>query len=450
MRKRIMATVVIAIACVAIALGFGAYWVFRCFPESSALNRMALSAVQDALGPGVRVARVRLSFPNILTFYDIRIPDCLEGCEDVSPSTSCLSEAALAAEPNRGRPPVLTAREVRVELDLMGLLFHRGRAASAIEVITLDRPELSLRRGDNGEWNISALSRGAMPGRLGMSGMNSKVVIRNGIIRVGELSGDGSPGEIGAVGGILSLHNGDVTIEEMSGVIGREGARFSLSGRIDGDGSGYSFDGSFHGLPASDASSALRLVTGAEVRQLDALGQSRLDATLHVESNGKALSYSGAASLPGRAASPGGTSNKGSGGGAATTTGLGNLVPRSFTFTIGSGGSRQEIQVFLDELKGLNLSKLEFEGQLDLKGKGPAGRPPAGPSFYRGTFTAKDGSVKARAVGPSLEGKVECRVNGEMTFEVKSGEAPRYKGTVALTAGTGTLLYRLVDRESGS
>lgn len=65
---------------------------------------------------------------------------------------------SVADDPAFGATPLLTAREVRIGVDMKPLLLHRELHVRSVEIET---PQIHLVQGSNGQWNFSSLSRNA-------------------------------------------------------------------------------------------------------------------------------------------------------------------------------------------------------------------------------------------------------------------------------------------------
>ena len=65
---------------------------------------------------------------------------------------------SVADDPAFSTTPLLTAREVRIGVDMKPLLFHRQLHVRSVEI---EAPQIHLVEGPNGQWNFSGLSRNA-------------------------------------------------------------------------------------------------------------------------------------------------------------------------------------------------------------------------------------------------------------------------------------------------
>ena len=65
---------------------------------------------------------------------------------------------SIAEDPAFGTKPLLTAREVRIGVDMKPLIFHRELHVRSIEI---GAPQIHLVEGAAGQWNFSSLSRNA-------------------------------------------------------------------------------------------------------------------------------------------------------------------------------------------------------------------------------------------------------------------------------------------------
>jgi len=83
-----------------------------------------------------------------------------------------LEGLAIADDPAFGRDPFVTARAVRVGVDLMPLILSRSLR---VESFTLERPEVRLLRSASGVWNASTLGAGSSSS--GGSGAASSVSV---------------------------------------------------------------------------------------------------------------------------------------------------------------------------------------------------------------------------------------------------------------------------------
>lgn len=67
-------------------------------------------------------------------------------------------DLSIADDPAFGATPLLSARKVRIGVDMKPLIFHRQLHVRSFEI---DSPQIHLVEGPNGRWNFSSLSRNA-------------------------------------------------------------------------------------------------------------------------------------------------------------------------------------------------------------------------------------------------------------------------------------------------
>ena len=65
---------------------------------------------------------------------------------------------SVAEDPAFGTESLLTAREVRIGVDMKPLIFHRELHVRSVEI---EAPQIHLVEGSDGQWNFSSLSRNA-------------------------------------------------------------------------------------------------------------------------------------------------------------------------------------------------------------------------------------------------------------------------------------------------
>src|SRR5882757_5076201 len=113
-------------------------------------------------------------------------------------SGSLLAEApSIADDPAFSSHPFLTAKDVRIGVEMGPLLFHRELHITGF---TIDQPNITLVRAENGTWNYSSLG-GEGKRKAPTTETNnlipnltvSRVDIKNGAVTVGTLPQQGKP-----------------------------------------------------------------------------------------------------------------------------------------------------------------------------------------------------------------------------------------------------------------
>ena len=439
MRKRWMVSFAI-IATIAILLGgAGLYLIARTLHGGGTIGQIAAAALESSLGAPVRIARASFVLPNRLKFYDIVISEGVagegasRGAEGAGISRNGSADVAMAAMPNRPISPIFRVKEAEVEMDLLGFIFRRRQATAAIETISMTGAEVNVRRNSDRTWNLARLAQ-ELKSRATVNdvdSLSSKVLIKDGIVKIEDMAGGKgklSPvAEIRNINGFIVFDKGTVNIGDMSGTLSKGDAHLSAKGWIRQNDNTFSLDGTIDDIKVGDALNFLDFVGRLPaVEWLEGLHDQKIDAQVHASSNpnAKGISYSGEIALDASSFKKD----------AAV-----GLIPRLFQFTIGSGKDAQTVNVYIDELTGVNLSKLEFEGQLGSGAKSHSGASAAAPGWYRGTITLKDASVKARLVAPAFQDRLSCKVNGDLIFEAKDKTAPKFKGAVKLSNGISDL-----------
>jgi AsmA protein len=117
---------------------------------------------------------------------------------------------SIADDPAFSNSPFLTAKSVRIGVDLLPLIFSKKLNITGI---TLDEPSISLLSAPSGKWNISSLAGsspksetstgGAPPGSLSIA----KLEVTDGKLLVGKVSSTAKP---------LTIENLNIEVEDFS------------------------------------------------------------------------------------------------------------------------------------------------------------------------------------------------------------------------------------------
>jgi AsmA protein len=104
---------------------------------------------------------------------------------------SLVAEAlSIADDPSFGTQPFLTAKDVKIGVEISPLLFHRELHITGF---TIDEPQITLLRAENGTWNYSSLGGSGKPKTPGTSNpipdlTVAKFDIKKGTLTIGALS----------------------------------------------------------------------------------------------------------------------------------------------------------------------------------------------------------------------------------------------------------------------
>src|SRR5580698_4816793 len=70
------------------------------------------------------------------------------------------NDLAIAEDPKFGQTPFFTAKRLRIGVQMKPLIFNRQVVVRSFEV---EAPQIHLIRAEDGAWNFSTLSHGAVP-----------------------------------------------------------------------------------------------------------------------------------------------------------------------------------------------------------------------------------------------------------------------------------------------
>ena len=121
----------------AIALPILAAAAIRLFVDANTFRPMIESRLSAALSRRVALGALSLS---------------------VMTGSLVANDLAIAEDPQFGQTPFLTAKRLRIGVQMKPLIFNRQLIVRSFEV---DAPQIHLIRGEDGTWNFSTLSRGA-------------------------------------------------------------------------------------------------------------------------------------------------------------------------------------------------------------------------------------------------------------------------------------------------
>lgn len=192
------------LAIIAVLLLFGAMWYNRSQTVMAGARDTISGQLSSALGGEVAIGRVEIAAINKLVLHEVFVRN------------------ELGQE-------VLRCSSVRVTFSPVALLMGKA-TVQAVKTLELDRPEMSLRRGADGRWNIQNMIE-----RAGQDGprFGGVVAVQGGTLAVAMPEGEL---ELAAIDGEINLVHKDKTAVMLSARCGEE--RFTAAGCFGDDGSG--------------------------------------------------------------------------------------------------------------------------------------------------------------------------------------------------------------------
>lgn len=157
------------------------------------------------------------------------------------------SDLSVADDPALSRNPFLTARSLKLGVELGTLIFSRKLHVTAL---TIDQPEVALIQSPTGAWNYSSLGGAAAPAKAGpppASPAESSLDLSVHLVKIS--GGRFSLGKTGARSKPLVLEQVDVTVRDFA-----SGSTFpfTLSAKVAGGGQ-IKLEGKAGPIPAADA-----------------------------------------------------------------------------------------------------------------------------------------------------------------------------------------------------